>query len=73
VIPVTRNKAGEEGDGDTEMVDGLLLKFPITDGCTTGVVGFVGWGGIVIQPGIKIRNNNSARERKTNFFILCTS
>jgi hypothetical protein len=22
------------------IVDGLLLKFPITDGCTTGVVGF---------------------------------
>jgi len=78
LIPVTENKAGVEGGGDTEMVDGLLLKASITGGVTTGGVttcgvGFVVWTGNVKQPGMTNSNNSSDSVIKTNFFNVVTS
>ena len=40
MIPVTENEAGAGGSGDTELVDGLLPKVPITEGVPTGGIGF---------------------------------
>jgi hypothetical protein len=52
---------------------GLLLNAPITAGCpTSGVLSATGVVN-VIQPGKRISNNNSDRERKPNLFNLCTS
>ena len=50
------------------IVDGLLLKVPITEGVPTGRVVADGK-----QPGMRISTNNSDRERQTNLFNVCTS
>ncbi len=55
------------------MVDGLLLNTMITGGVPTGGIGFGAGAGNVKQPGMRISNNNSDRERKTNLFNVCTS
>jgi hypothetical protein len=55
------------------IVDGLLLKAPITGGCP--VEGTVVDAGMltVKQPGIRISNANSDKERKTIIFTVVTS
>jgi hypothetical protein len=55
------------------IVAGLLLNSMMTGGVPTGGVGFDDGAGIVIQPGMRISNNNSDRDRKTNFFNVATS
>jgi hypothetical protein len=50
------------------IVEGLLLKVPITEGDTTA--GVVADGK---QPGMRISNSNSDSERKTNLFNVVTS
>jgi hypothetical protein len=50
------------------IVDGVLLNSLITEGVATGIIVADGE-----QPGMRISNNNSDRERKTNLFNVCTS
>ena len=54
------------------IVDGLLLNVP-TEGVATGKVVFGAGAGSEKQPGMRISSNNSDRERKINFFNVCTS
>ena len=54
------------------IVDGLLLKVPITEGVATGGVGFAAVAGNLKQPGMRI-SSSSDREIKINPFNLFAS
>ena len=58
--------------------DGSVLAITLVTANGIGVggacgIGFGDWAGSVIQPGMRIRNNSSDRERKTNLFNVVTS
>jgi hypothetical protein len=55
------------------MIAGLLLKFPITEGVTTGEVVLGAGAGNVKHPGMRNSNNNTGKDRKTNFFNVVAS
>jgi hypothetical protein len=55
------------------IVDGVLLNSLITEGFPAGEIGSGAGDVNVVQPGMRISNNNSDRERKTNLFNLGTS
>jgi GH24 family phage-related lysozyme (muramidase) len=55
------------------IVDGLLLKVPITGTCPTGGVICDAGGRTVTQPGMRITNDNNDKARKINLFNVVTS
>ena len=55
------------------MVDGLLLNAMITGGVPAGVIGFGDGDTNVKQPGMKMSNSSSDKERKVNFCNVVTS
>ena len=55
------------------MVDGLLLNAMITGGVPAGVIGFGDGETNVIQPGTRMSNSRSEKERKAIFFNVVTS
>ena len=55
------------------MVDGLLLNAMITGGVPAGVIGLGDGVTNVIQPGTRMSNSRSEKERKAIFFNVITS